>query len=113
VAVDLKVEGHCAPPPEVKVALYRIAQETLNNMAKHAQANQAWVNLCCQPEGVVLQIRDDGCGFDPDCIPPNHLGLGIMQERAKAVGATLSIESQPGHGAQIRVTWSVEHGLVT
>jgi nitrate/nitrite-specific signal transduction histidine kinase len=106
VPVALEVEGRCALPPEVKVALYRIAQEALNNMAKHARASQAWMSLHCRPEGVALCVSDDGCGFDPDCIPPNHLGLGIMHERARAVGARLEVESQAGEGTQVRVAWT-------
>jgi signal transduction histidine kinase len=109
----MEVEGSCALPPEVKVVLYRIAQEALNNMAKHARASQASVSLRCRPEGVALCVCDDGCGFDPDCIPPNHLGLGIMHERARAVGARLSVESQPGQGTQVRVAWLFDEGRTT
>jgi nitrate/nitrite-specific signal transduction histidine kinase len=66
------------------------------------EASQATVTLCCQPERVELSVSDDGCGFDPNSISPDHLGLGIMHERAKAIGATLKIESQPGSGTQDR-----------
>jgi hypothetical protein len=52
-----------------------------------------------------LRVSDDGCGFDAACIPPDRLGLGIIRERAQAIGATLQIESQPGRGTQIVVTW--------
>jgi nitrate/nitrite-specific signal transduction histidine kinase len=59
-------------------------------------------------------VRDDRCGFDPDCIPPNHLGLGIIHERAGAVGARLEVESQAGEGTQVRVVWPSDEGrLVT
>jgi nitrate/nitrite-specific signal transduction histidine kinase len=54
---------------------------------------------------VELRISDDGCGFDPSGTPPDRLGLGIMRERAQAVGATLGIESEPGLGTQIVVMW--------
>ena len=52
-----------------------------------------------------LVIRDDGTGFDLDNTAPERLGLGIMRERAEAVGAKLDIDSQPGHGTQITVVW--------
>lgn len=54
---------------------------------------------------VTLQIRDDGCGFDPEDIPPGHYGLSMMRERAKTIGADLSITSQPGHGSEIFICW--------
>jgi nitrate/nitrite-specific signal transduction histidine kinase len=54
---------------------------------------------------VLLSISDDGRGFDPTHIPLERLGLGIMQERAQAIGAFLTIESQPGHGTQVTVLW--------
>jgi len=105
VPVSLTVEGDCALPPDVQVALYRIAQEALNNVAKHAKASQATVTLRCQPEQVELSVSDDGRGFDPESISPDHLGLGIMCERAKAIGAELNIESQTGSGTQVAVIW--------
>ena len=106
VPVAVKVEGECSLPPEAKVALYRIAQEALNNVAKHAGASQATVSLRCHPEGVKLLIEDDGRGFDPSRISPEHLGLGIMRERAEAVGAALTIESEIGHGTEVMVVWT-------
>ena len=50
-------------------------------------------------------VRDDGRGFDPANAPPDRLGLGIMRERAQAIGATLTIDSQPGQGTRIRAVW--------
>jgi signal transduction histidine kinase len=114
VPVTLEVEGECDLEAEVKVALYRIAQEALNNVAKHAGATRATVSLRCltSPAGgmepemrVELIIRDGGIGFDDGSIAPNSLGLGIMRERAEAIGAALTIESQPGAGTQIEVVW--------
>ncbi|MBN1221497.1 MAG: HAMP domain-containing protein [Anaerolineae bacterium] len=106
VRVNVAVEDECNPLSEVKTALYRIAQEALNNAARHARANQVQVNLSGQPDEIVLQICDNGCGFDPAAIPPDHLGLGIMHERAESIGAILKIESQAGEGTQVIVTWS-------
>jgi signal transduction histidine kinase len=102
------VEGERSLPPDVQVAFYRIAQEALNNVAKHSSASQATVSLHFRSEGVELSIEDDGRGFDPAHTAPEHLGLGIMCERAEAIGATLKIESQPGHGTRVGVVWSDE-----
>jgi two-component system nitrate/nitrite sensor histidine kinase NarX len=68
------------------------------------------VNLCCQPEGVELHISDDGRGFDPNAISSDHLGVGIMRERARTIGATLKIESRPGSGTQVVVAWQDREG---
>ena len=118
VPVQVETEGQGVLPPDVQVALYRIAQEALNNVAKHAQANQAVIRLRCSsiaqasdrldssPQvGVELTISDDGRGFNRAGIPANHLGLGIMRERADAIRAVLSIESQIGGGTQVVVRW--------
>ena len=109
VPVDVQIEEEYAQmPPDVKVALYRIAQESLNNVAKHSGAGQATVRLRCGPEQVTLHIADDGCGFDVKDIPPDHLGVGIMHERAEAIGATLTIESEIGRGTVVTVLWTKE-----
>jgi signal transduction histidine kinase len=85
--------------------LYRITQEALNNVAKHAKASQAVVDLCCQPEQVELHIKDDGRGFEPEGVSPEHLGLGIMRERAETIGAAFKLQSRPGQGTHIEVVW--------
>ena len=113
VPVSVEVEDECPLPPEVKVALYRIAQEALNNVAKHAGAGQAAVSLhyippaCGGDRGgaVELRVSDDGRGFDPQSVPPESLGLGIMRERAEAIGAALNVDSEVGHGTQVVVVW--------
>lgn len=105
VPVTVTVEGECDPPPEVKVALYRIAQEALNNVAKHAGASQADVTLVCRAEVVTLEIKDNGRGFDPSAVSPQSLGTGIMRERASSAGAALEIDSQPGQGTRVTVRW--------
>lgn len=93
-------------PSDVKVAIYRIAQETLNNIAKHAQAQNVEMKLTCQDGKVVMDIFDDGRGFNPVIVPSDHLGLNIMQERAQRIGAELEIESVLGEGTRVRVTWN-------
>ena len=92
-------------PADVQVALYRIAQEAMNNMAKHSGASQATVSLRCGPEQIEICICDDGRGFDPSHMSPEHMGLGIMHERAEAIGATLMIDSEIGHGTRIALLW--------
>ncbi len=85
---------------------YRIAQESLNNVVKYAKATQVVVGLHMQEDGLRLSIMDDGVGFDVAAVPPNHLGLRIMRERADAVGARWSIYSQPGEGTQVTLAWT-------
>ena len=106
VPVSVHADVQCPLPAEVQVALYRIAQEALNNAAKHAEASQVDVHFQCEAGRVTLSIRDDGQGFDVDNIPPGHLGVGIMRERAAAVSAELEIESEPGSGTKVSVVWT-------
>ena len=94
IPVAVSLEGCPVPdlPAEVHVALYRIAQEALNNVVKHAQAHRVEITLRCSREHegakpgvsvrVELRISDDGRGFDPATVSPDHLGLGIIRERA-------------------------------
>jgi ligand-binding sensor domain-containing protein/nitrate/nitrite-specific signal transduction histidine kinase len=118
VPVAVNVDGHCELPADVHVALYRIAQEALNNVVKHADADHVSIHLNFFPrptdgavstslnsKNVVLRIDDDGCGFDPNYIPPDCLGIGIIRERAETVGADLLIDSQPHRGTSVVVTW--------
>jgi PAS domain S-box-containing protein len=118
IPVTVQAEVHGSLPPEVQVALYRIAQEALNNAAKHAGARSVEVRAQssppCPPGGeppqataVELVVVDDGRGFDPDHLPGDSrgLGLGIMRERAAGVGAGLQIQSQPGQGTRVTVRW--------
>lgn len=95
----------CHLPPAVKVALYRIAQEALNNCAKHASASQATVTLARNEERLELSVVDDGRGFDPDPLAPDALGLSIMRERAESVGARLEVDSRLGRGTRVAVCW--------
>jgi ligand-binding sensor domain-containing protein/nitrate/nitrite-specific signal transduction histidine kinase len=112
VAVDCK----CVLPPDVHIALYRIAQEALNNVVKHAKATKVNVQIGCsvcvpddqtenRPKIVSLMISDNGRGFNQDHVKSDHLGLGIMHERAEDIGAQLKIESSLGSGTVVRVEW--------
>jgi PAS domain S-box-containing protein len=105
VPVEVSVSGHCSPRPDVKVAIYRIAQESLNNIAKHSEANRAVVTLLCESDKVALRVTDNGRGFDSGAVRQDSLGLGIMRERARQIGASLSIRSKPGKGTRIMLTW--------
>ena len=95
---------------EVESALYRIAQEALNNVAKHARASHVEVILERRPDHVLLVVEDDGVGFDAANAGTGNQGFGLMgmQERAALVGATLQIESTPGQGTTIIVR--MNHG---
>ncbi len=104
--VTLTIVGQPAMPADVRISFYRIAQEALHNVAKHSGASQATVALHAQPGNVTLCIRDNGSGFDLDTVSPDRMGLRIMRERAEAIGARLSIESNPGMGTWITVTWN-------
>lgn len=92
-------------PPDVHMTLYRILQESLNNVIKHSRARQVRVTVCEHDDLVRLSIHDDGAGFEHTAVRPSSLGLGIMKERADAVGATLHIYSGVGEGTQVEVTW--------
>jgi signal transduction histidine kinase len=106
IPVTVSVKGDCVMPTEVKIALYRIAQESLNNIAKHSGAQTARVDLDCTPERIVLTVADDGHGFDVAARSTKSLGMGIIRERAKEIGAVLSIQSQLDKGTTIAVGWT-------
>ena len=105
VPVSLVIQGDCELTHEVKLVFYRVAQEALNNIAKHSGARQVDLQLECQSGQMNLIIKDDGLGFDPDTITPDHLGIAIMRERANTIGASLKIESQAGHGTTVELDW--------
>ncbi len=106
-------------PPAQRDALARIIPEALTNIQQHAQATQAWINLCSSggagsssgggssgggagsSTGVRLEISDNGVGFDADSTPPGHYGLMGMRERTRLAGGTLEIESRPGAGTRL------------
>jgi signal transduction histidine kinase len=112
--VEVMVDGECLVPPEVHVALYRIAQEALNNVVKHSRATRVTVDMTCGGldggQAVVVRIKDDGRGFDQDEVSPDHLGLSIMRERAQAIGADLTVASEPGSGTAVAVAWQEDPG---
>jgi len=105
VPVSLVIQGDCEQPQDVKLVFYRVAQEALNNVAKHSGARQVDLHLECQPGQLSLFIKDDGLGFDPDSITPDHMGIAIMRERASSIGARLKIESQLSQGTTVELDW--------
>jgi PAS domain S-box-containing protein len=88
-------------PLETKEALYRIAQESLHNIVKHAHASSVEIRMESDSGRVTLEISDDGVGFDANGEFPGHLGLRSMRERATRLGGTLKMESAPGKGTRI------------
>jgi two-component system nitrate/nitrite sensor histidine kinase NarX len=111
----------CKVPAEVKVAFYRIVQETLRNIIKHGHASRVKVELtsttnikkakkkfvdCKSPDAKIsVIIEDDGIGFYPGNLTGEHYGLRIMHDRARDIGAILNIESEPGHGTRVLLIW--------
>jgi signal transduction histidine kinase len=104
--VVVTVTGGIILPAKVQVAFYRVCQEALSNVAKHAKANRVEINLKQEGDVVELHIRDDGQGFDLEKTFSGHYGLVMMRERAESVGAQLSVTSRPGHGTQLIVRWT-------
>lgn len=98
------VEGEAALPMAIQQELYRIAQEALNNALHHAQARSVKLNLKRAGSQVVLEIVDDGVGFDPSTAG-EHGGLGLrgMEERVAGLGGRLTVASTPGAGTTVRV----------
>lgn len=87
--------------PDAATALFRITQEALTNIARHAEASAASVTLRAEGDQVTLRIRDDGRGFDPTTVRRTSLGLLGMQERAQRLGGSLRVVSSPGHGTEV------------
>lgn len=97
-------------PADVQETFYRVAQEVMNNIAKHAGATSASFYLSDEADSITLQIEDNGRGFDPSTPRPGHFGLKIMQERADAIGARLTIDTGPGAGTRVELVWRANGG---
>lgn len=101
-------------PAAVEEALFRIAQEALHNVVKHASASSAGVLLVRAGSEIRLSVTDDGVGFDPALTPRGqHLGLVGMRQRAEQIGALFGATSRPGRGTDITVTWRLPDGEQT
>jgi signal transduction histidine kinase len=108
--LDITFES-CPEPDvslEIKEAIYRIAQEALHNIVKHAKAHHVDVSLRRAGATIELVVSDDGVGFDPSGDFAGHLGLRSMQERAANVAASLAVESAPGAGTIVRFSAKAE-----
>jgi len=104
VSVSLDLADVPESDPRAQQALYRIGKEALHNVEKHAVAHRVDVHLGFDDVQLILEVVDDGTGFDPDAAFPGHLGLQSMRERAAAVGGTLQVCSRPGSGTRVRAT---------
>jgi signal transduction histidine kinase len=103
--VALHTTGEERLSPAVERELFRIVQEAVTNVLRHARATTLEVELAFEPGSVVVTVRDDGVGFDPDArsIRSRRLGLTSMRERARALGGSLTLQSAPGAGTTVRV----------
>jgi PAS domain S-box-containing protein len=102
IDVELDLCDEPDVPLSIKEALYRIAQEAMQNAVKHARPSRLEVRLTCEPDSLQLEVRDNGIGFDPRAEYPGHLGLRSMRERAMSIGGALEINSAPESGTQIQ-----------
>ncbi|NMB88874.1 MAG: PAS domain S-box protein [Chloroflexi bacterium] len=107
VYLNLMPDAHLVQS-DVRTALFRIYQESLNNILRHSQAKQVWIRLSLEDTQIVLEIHDDGCGFKmPDnwieLVREGHLGLVGAKERAEAVGGRLEVTSNPDAGTTLQV----------
>lgn len=98
-------------PPEVELALYRMAQEALSNVTRHAQASRASLTISFAPQAVILTVSDDGQGFavpesPAEFAPRGHFGLLGLHERAELIRARLDIQSAPGQGTRLSISLS-------
>ena len=106
VQLDLMKDGKSLPE-QSRLGLFRIYQQLLSNVIRHAGANRLIIRLHLDDECVTLEVEDNGCGFDVprkwiDLVRNGHFGLVGASERAEALGGRLEIESQPGKGALVR-----------
>ena len=106
IPAKLNINGYCQLPPNVKIAIFRIAQEALNNTSKHSGASEVTISLDCDENWVKLMVTDNGVGFEQNQLTPDHLGLSIMRERAETIEAWINIQSQLGEGTQVIVEWT-------
>jgi len=105
---EVSIDGDL--PEEVHVAAYRICQEAIANVAKHADANRITVRVHGGPSYLHLSVTDDGMGFDETARPSGTIGLSTMAERASSAGGTVQVVSQPGAGTVVTFEWEHSNG---
>ncbi|GIK63311.1 MAG: sensor histidine kinase [Chloroflexota bacterium] len=105
VETHLEIEGgRRSLPVRIEAGLYRVVQESLTNIRRHAHANTVTIRISMTPENVYLMIEDDGYGFDPSNIPQEgRYGLIGLNERVKLLGGTLNLQSNPNSGTRVEV----------
>jgi signal transduction histidine kinase len=103
IAVEKSFCEEPGVPLAIKESLYRISQEALNNIVKHARATQVDLGLKQIDGTLLLEVKDNGQGFDPGENFPGHLGLNSMRERVERVGGSFEVESRPSGGTRICV----------
>jgi signal transduction histidine kinase len=103
LVTDFLSEGEERLSPDAEQELYRLAQEGLNNVLKHAHAQQVRVRLAIAVDRATLEVADDGVGFDPSLRGADGFGLPGMRERAERLGGTFQVQSSPGAGTRLRV----------
>ena len=105
IKAEVRSRGDAVLATDTEVEVYRIVQEALNNVVRHAGATSVTVDLDLSPETVLVVVRDDGRGFDPEAraIRARRLGLTSMRERAHDLGGDLTVESTPGAGTTVRI----------
>jgi two-component system, NarL family, sensor histidine kinase LiaS len=101
IKVETAVSGERALPLDVEQTLYRVLQEALSNIARHAQAEAVALSLRMSPEKVTLTVADDGRGFDVSAISSSSYGLASMQARLAEVGGALAVTSTPSAGTTL------------
>ena len=104
-AVHVRVHGGGDLPAPVHIAAYRIAQEALSNVTRHARAENVWLTLESRTRRLALTVEDDGVGFMPADPVPAHLGLRTMRERSEEIGAVLRVDSVVGGGTVVNLEW--------
>jgi signal transduction histidine kinase len=110
----IEVTADLSDEPEMSLAqkeiFYRIGQEALHNVVKHARASKASVRLARDNGSFVLEVADNGVGFETGHSFPGHMGLVSMSERAQSIGAELQVESAPGKGTKVKLRANVVAG---
>jgi two-component system sensor histidine kinase UhpB len=104
IKVERRLPSRLPPhSPEIDLVVYRVAQESLTNVMRHADASRALVSLEADDDGIVLTVRDDGRGIEDALKSDSGTGLAGMRERALLIGGTISIQSSPGAGTEVKL----------
>ncbi|MDQ0166352.1 sensor histidine kinase [Bacillus horti] len=109
ILIELKMFGkEIRPTPAMEVAVFRLVQEALNNIIKHAQTREAHIKLEFQAERIYVIVKDNGIGFDPDKELKSGFGLIGMQERVKLLNGHMVVQSSPGNGTKLLIVLPIQ-----